>query len=80
MIPFMIDVSDQGMCLVPHEPLPACVGGYLAVVVTLDENDRIEIDARVRHLGDGRIGLQFFALDAPRRDAVARLIEAARAE
>lgn len=67
---FTVDVSEAGMCVELTADLPAVIGGYLAVVITDEYGERVELDARVRYRGDRRVGVQFFALDKPRRAAL----------
>lgn len=71
---FTLDVSQSGMCVELHEPMPPAVGGYLAIIISVANGACIELDARVRYAGGGRVGVQFFAMDAPRQLALAQLL------
>jgi CheY-like chemotaxis protein len=68
-----IDWSAGGVCLeMEAAPRP---GAYLAIAVSLANGRRVELDARVRYAGQGKIGAQFFALDRTRRLALEEILE-----
>lgn len=74
---FTIDVSEAGMGI--QVPLPLSRGAYLAIAVQLPDGRRVELDARVRHAADGRVGVQFFAIDSRGRAAIDLMLAEAQA-
>ncbi len=76
---FIVDVSEGGMSIELAADIDAVINGYLAIVIG-DGAQRVEIDARIRHAGKDRVGVQFFALDASRRAAIEALLDEARGD
>jgi DNA-binding response OmpR family regulator len=79
---FTVDVSEGGLCL---ELLGSAPGGtlprdaHLGVAVELPDGRRVELDGLVKHVRDGRVGVQFLPLDSLRASAVQALLSEAGA-
>jgi DNA-binding response OmpR family regulator len=83
-----IDVSEGGLCLELGDgdgdghgagggTLPK--DAHLGVAVELRDGRRVELDGLVKHVRDGRIGVQFLPLDSTRAAAVQILLHEAGA-
>jgi CheY-like chemotaxis protein len=73
---FTVDVSEGGLCLDLSGgggvPLPR--DAHLGVAVELPDGRRVELDGLVKHVHDGRVGVQFLPLDALSAAAVQQLL------
>lgn len=82
---FILDVSEGGLGLElapeavrPPASLAPPPGTYVAVTVTLRDGQRVVFDTRVRHsTPSGKVGVEFFALDAVRRRGLSALLDEA---
>ena len=71
-----VDVSEGGLCLelLGSSPAPLPRDAHLGVAVELPDGRRIELDGLVKHVRDGRVGVQFLPLDSMRAAAVQVLL------
>jgi DNA-binding response OmpR family regulator len=77
---FTIDVSEGGLCVeldAQGGALPR--DSHVGVAVELGDGRRIELDGLVKHVREGRIGVQFLPLDSMRAAAVQLLLSEAGA-
>jgi CheY-like chemotaxis protein len=75
----LVDVCEGGMAFEGVHDVEPTPNGYVSILIN-DGAQRVEIDARVRYVGPGRVGVQFFALNDAVRAAIGALLDQARAE
>ena len=74
-----VDVSEGGLCLELGEAGALPRDAHLGVAVELPDGRRVELDGLVKHVRDGRVGVQFLPLDSTRAAAVQTLLHEAGA-
>ncbi len=83
---FTVDVSEGGLCVELGRLADGSGDGvtlprdaHLGVAVELPDGRRIELDGLVKHVREGRVGVQFLPLDSMRAAAVQVLLSEAGA-